>query len=438
MRVVTTPILAVFSILVAAAAPVEARGQAVVTPSTQAVLMTEMRTKAGRKFGGFYARRSGAPQWIANGTIGSAADTFIAFLDSASLDGIKTRDGEARKLRRTIEASRRSGDTKSLVATELALTKAFIRYVGDVRAGPAPRIIIADEVMKPRKPDVAATLTAATLDGSFSGYVTTMGWNSPHYTTQRRLLARAIANGEPDEMVKRIRGNRDRARLLPSAYTHHIVVDSASGRLIYYQAGKEAGRMRVVVGKAQTPTPMMAGIIRYAIFNPYWNVPVDMAQTSVAPKILAGRTLASMRMEALSDWTDRARRLDPKTIDWRAVANGATELRVRQLPGGDNAMGRVKFMFPNEQGIYLHDTPEKTLMAKENRHFSNGCIRLEDAARLSKWLFNGAPMPARSKVEQVTPLPHAVPIYLTYLTTDGSGERVTMRDDVYGLDAIAD
>ncbi len=152
------------------------------------------------------------------------------------------------------------------------------------------------------------------------------------------------------------------------------------------------------------------------------------------PKILSGRTLKSMNMEALSDWTENAHVIDPATIDWTAVAAGTQELRVRQVPGPYNSMGKVKFMFPNDLGIYLHDTPERELLAKEERHFSNGCIRLEDAPGLGQWLL-GAPLKSLSRdPEQVVQLRAPVPVYITYLTaTEGVGG-VALLGDVYGRD----
>jgi murein L,D-transpeptidase YcbB/YkuD len=124
---------------------------------------------------------------------------------------------------------------------------------------------------------------------------------------------------------------------------------------------------------------MLAGLMHYAIVNPYWNVPPDLARTKVAPGVLAKGVgfLKSMRYEVLSDWTEKATVLDPKTVDWRAVAAGRSEIRVRQLPGKGNSMGRMKFMMPNDLGIYLHDTPDRHLFADANRYFSSGCVRLE-------------------------------------------------------------
>src|SRR3546814_6023507 len=98
-----------------------------------------------------------------------------------------------------------------------------------------------------------------------------------------------------------------------------------------------------------------------------------------------------MRYEALSDWTANASVLDPANIDWSAIAQGRENVRVRQLPGRNNAMGRMKFMFPNDLGIYLHDTPDKSLFSEKERQFSSGCVRLEDAPRLAKWLFGKKP-----------------------------------------------
>lgn len=235
-----------------------------------------------------------------------------------------------------------------------------------------------------------------------------------------------------------IRLNLERARVLPGPWTRHIVVDAASARLWAYDDGKVEQTMRVVVGKASEQTPMLAGMVRYAILNPYWNVPYDLVQDRIAPKVLKGQSLHAMGYEALSDWGANATVLEPGTIDWTAVAAGRAEPRVRQLPGPDNAMGKMKFMFPNNLGIYLHDTPSRDLFTKTVRHFSSGCVRLEHAAQLGKWLF-GKPLKAQSDApEQNVALPKAVPVYLTYLTVQPTDKGITFLDDDYGRDGTAD
>src|SRR3546814_13920339 len=98
-----------------------------------------------------------------------------------------------------------------------------------------------------------------------------------------------------------------------------------------------------------------------------------------------------MRYEALSDWTANASVLDPANIEWSAIAQGRENVRVRQLPGRNNAMGRMRFMSPNALGIYLHDTPDKSLFSEKNSQFSQGCAFSELAPRLAKWRFGKTP-----------------------------------------------
>jgi murein L,D-transpeptidase YcbB/YkuD len=109
---------------------------------------------------------------------------------------------------------------------------------------------------------------------------------------------------------------------------------------------------------------------------------------------------------------------------------------MRQLPGAGNAMGKMKFMFPNEQGIYLHDTPERNLFAKADRRFSSGCVRVEDAARLAKWLFGKPLAPKAGAPEQQVNLPDPVPVYITYLTAAPEGQTIAFRSDVYNRDSL--
>lgn len=243
-------------------------------------------------------------------------------------------------------------------------------------------------------------------------------------------------NRSPQWYERMLALNMDRARLLPGPWVRHVVVDAASAQLWYYSQGQQDGVMKVVVGATESQTPMMAGMVRYATLNPYWNVPTDLVQRKLSRRVLDGASLSSLHYEALSDWSASARRLDQSEIDWQAVADGRQQLRVRQLPGGNNAMGKVKFMFPNDLGIYLHDTPSRDLLAKPARQFSNGCVRLEDAQRLGRWFFGGPLRAETDEPEQHVPLPQPVPVYLTYLTAVPTGQGVKFLPDVYGRDAI--
>ncbi len=393
-----------------------------------------IRQDVGGALKTFYAGRGFRPLWAPTGRIGRSADTLIGFLESAKLDGLKPSSYRIDDLRKAV-ANARSGDAKAVASAELKLSAAFTRYVQDQRLNAGVRMIYADRSLKPKtlRPETALRAAAA-FPKSFDGYVAGMGWMSPHYVRLRQLVARAEKDGVSEAVMARLYLNLDRARLLPSARTRHIVVDASSGRLWYYDAGQQVGTMKVVVGAQETQTPMLVGKLRWAILNPYWNVPTYLARNSIAPKVLAGRSLASLRMEALSDWSASPRKIDASTIDWPAVAAGKQELRLRELPGGANSMGRVKFMFPNDEGIYLHDTPDRALLARDDRHFSNGCIRLENAAELGRWLLQKPLAAASKRPEQVVPLPVAVPVYLTYLTAAATDTGIAFRKDVYGRD----
>jgi L,D-transpeptidase YcbB len=387
--------------------------------------------QASGRVGRFYAARSYWPLWVHGDGVGPEAQAFLKDLDTAARDGLKPGHYDPDKLRKTLDAAK-GGDPAKLAAAELALSTALADYVRDVRRTPDEAITYLDPSLEPKKLRPEQVLRVAERAPDFARYVEDMQWMSPLYAQLRTALG--SATGYTPEQLRRIRLTLDRLRVLPGPTVKHIVVDAAAAQLRYYDKGVQQGAMRVVAGTAETPTPMLAGVVRYAILNPYWNVPVDLAQKKIAPKVLKGATLKSLRYEAFADWTRDAAKLDPKSIDWKAVAAGSQEVRLRQLPGGLNAMGRVKFMFPNNEGIYLHDTPQKALMQKPDRHFSNGCVRLQDAARLGKWMLGAKFAPEGKAPEQIVPLSDPVPVYLTYLTASPGADGIRFADDVYHRD----
>ena len=201
------------------------------------------------------------------------------------------------------------------------------------------------------------------------------------------------------------------------AQGRYVLVDAASQRLFMVENGQVRDSMKVVVGKPGSQTPMLVSQIYTATLNPYWNVPVDLSQKLIAPRVLKDGLsyLAEHRYEVVSDFEDGGRPIPADSVDWQAVADGRATVYVRQLPGPGNAMGEVKFGFPNDKGIYLHDTPDKKLFEAEQRMFSNGCVRLEDARRLGRWLAGGELAAASDAPEQRVMLPRPVPVYITYL-----------------------
>ena len=250
----------------------------------------------------------------------------------------------------------------------------------------------------------------------------------------------ASLNRGAEHYERLIQVNLERARSLPAdARERYVLVDAAAARLWLYEGGKVVDSMKVIVGSNVQKTPMMAAMLRFAEVNPYWNVPPDFVQEKMAPRILAeGVTyLTDRRYQVLSDWGGNPQVIDPASIDWQAVADGREKPRIRQLPGGNNSMGGIKFMMPNEYGIYLHDTPNKALFDEKDRWISNGCVRVEDAKRLAAWLFGAMPQGKSPDVEERVDLPAPVPVYITYMTAAPARDGIVFRADPYERDPTA-
>lgn len=196
----------------------------------------------------------------------------------------------------------------------------------------------------------------------------------------------------------------------------YVLVDAASARLYMIEDGHVRDSMRVIVGKPDTPTPHLKSVINYETLNPYWHVTADLAKTLIAPQVLKeGKAYLTQRgYQVLSGWGPDAQVLPPEAVDWKAVAAGSAQVYVRQLPGPANSLGHFKFDLPNGEGIYLHDTPKKELFAQDERNLSHGCVRLEDAQRLARWLLGKDP-PAATAPEENILLPRPVPIMISYL-----------------------
>ena len=247
-------------------------------------------------------------------------------------------------------------------------------------------------------------------------------------------------NRGPEYYEQRIIINMERARRLPAPEEQrkYAVVDAGGARLSLWENGRKVDEMKVIVGKAETATPMMAAYIKYASVNPYWNVPPELVRNLIAPRVVAqgASYLTEREYEVSSDYSDDAQKLDPATVDWQAVVDGRQEVRLRRLPSPANSMGMMKFMLPNYFGIYLHDSPEKDYFTKNELWISNGCVRVEDYKRLARWLFDGnVPTGRNPKVEEEVNLPQPVPVYMTYLTVQPTASGMLFLPDPYGRDA---
>ena len=234
--------------------------------------------------------------------------------------------------------------------------------------------------------------------------------------------------------------NMERAKRLPAPeeQAKYAIVDAGSARLSLWENGKKVDQMKVVVGKAETATPMMAAYIRYASVNPYWNVPPELVKNLIGPRVAAQGIsyLTDREYQVLDSYGENARTLDASSVDWNAVVDGRQEVRLRRLPSPANSMGMMKFMLPNYFGIYLHDSPEKAHFTNNELWISNGCVRVEDYKRFASWLFGGyVPKGHDPKVEDEVNLPQPVPVYMTYLTVQPTASGVQFLADPYRRDS---
>ena len=386
--------------------------------------------------GAFYRARGGTPLWLAPGS-GAAAQQFLSLLATSQADHLNPKRYNVKGLSRALEAAR-SGDRGAVQRAEMMLSEAFVAYADDQRHDPGG-VVYVDADLKPTPPSARELLSAAAHAPSLSAYVQDMGWMNPIYGKLRAAIASRLYRSDAERRVLEL--NLERARALPAGTGRYVIVNPPAARLYMYENGQVVDSMRVVAGRPDpiAQTPMMNALIRYVALNPYWNSPADITSKRLAPTILKeGRAYFRNRgYELLSDWSDHAQVIDPMSIDWHAVAAGKIQARLRQKPGPANSMGKMKFMFPNRQGIWLHDTPEREKIDEAARLQSNGCVRLEDAPRFARWLFDGhPPRPQGAKPEQKVNLPAPVPLYITYLTAVPSGTSIVYFDDFYGKDRM--
>jgi len=389
------------------------------------------RPFAGQTIADFYAARGGAPLWLrGDGSAGVEPMILLDYLHTAGADGLDPGRYRVDMLADALRRAARGGGRESIRRADRLLSEALVAYVHDLKRDPPSGIHWVDAGLRPAPPSPRALLEAAAAAPSLEAWLAGMGWMSPIYAGLRD----ALVQGRGDPQLLRL--NLERARALPSGKGRYVLVNATAARLSMIEDGREVDSMRVVVGKPKHPTPMMAAFIRFTSLNPYWYVPPDLAAERIAPNVVKHGLsyLKANGYQLMSSWNEGAAILDPATVDWQAVAVGRTQVWLRQLPGPGNAMGKMKFMFPNAQGVYLHDTPQKELLAEASRLFSGGCVRLEDAQRLARWLY-GRPLEAAAGApEQRVDLPQPVPVYITYLTMIPQGTELATYPDVYGRD----
>ncbi|MGQ7793995.1 L,D-transpeptidase family protein [Faunimonas sp. B44] len=238
--------------------------------------------------------------------------------------------------------------------------------------------------------------------------------------------------------------NMERWRWMPRDLgSFHVFVNVPEFVARVRKDGETAFRTRVVVGTPTNQTPLFSNAIDHLVVNPYWNVPTSILSKEMLPDIQAdpGGYFSRRGYQVLARAGGQMRVVRPDTIDWTAI--DVRSLRVRQPPGEANALGRIKFMFPNEHAVYLHDTPLKKLFERDARAFSHGCVRVDnplafaDAVLVDEAEWNSDRLQKLyGGPERRINLSRSIPVHLAYFTMAVDGEGVLHRySDLYGIDA---
>ena len=252
----------------------------------------------------------------------------------------------------------------------------------------------------------------------------------------------AEMNVTAEQRVQQLELNLERARWVLDDLSEHFVLVNIAGFRVYVVRNREvAWQSRVQVGKTYRKSPVFRDELKYLVFNPTWTVPYSIATRDLLPQIKKDRGFFASRGFDLRD--RQGQLVDPGSVDWAQVAPGNFPYTLVQRPGPSNALGRVKFMFPNEHAVYLHDTPSKYLFDRADRTFSSGCIRVENPFELAEILL-GPDGWTQEKFGQVLDtgkertvfLPKPVPVLLLYWTAQANPDgTVSFFRDVYDRDA---
>lgn len=369
----------------------------------------------------YYYDRAGAPLWLASDAGREAAAKVAEILARAPIDGLAEGPALSARVKMAIASGTLFDDA--------AISLAWLKYVRALKA-PVSGVEYGDGTLMLKPPSAKDALGEALAAPSLVTHVTQVAAVNPFYATLREAALAGNAGGDPH-----VKGTLDRLRLIP-AKGKIIIVDTGSQRLMMVEDGVVADSMKVVIGKVQSPTPLIAGMIHYVTLNPYWNIPSDVVQRKIAPLVIKRGVsyLKAARYEATDKWGVTAEVIDPASVDWKAVGKGEAMAYLRQLPGANNMMGAMKFGFANRFDIFLHDTPRRALFDKARRDLSMGCVRLERAGDLARWLLGSDAAPTGDTPEQQVKLPAGIPVYTLSLTANVDAGQIVYADDIYGYD----
>jgi murein L,D-transpeptidase YcbB/YkuD len=322
------------------------------------------------------------------------------------------------------------------------MTYAYLRYAADLLGWTrSPRDVHRNWLTDAKKEDLAARLADAIAGNRIRESLEQLAPTHPQYKGLQAALAREAQ--APSGRADVIRMNMERWRWAPRDLgDRYILINVPAYMMQVMENDAPALAMRVIVGQPDNQTPLFSDEMTYIVFSPYWNIPPEILREETLPRVASDPDfLRRNNIEVVG--TSGEEEFDPSQVDWSDPA--ATKgLRFRQRPGADNALGLVKFIFPNHFNVYLHDTPGDRLFFKEKRPLSHGCIRIEDPVALARYVLRDQPDWTEPRIheamnarrEQTVKLKTTLPVHIGYWTAwvEADGKTVTYTDDPYRID----
>jgi murein L,D-transpeptidase YcbB/YkuD len=259
--------------------------------------------------------------------------------------------------------------------------------------------------------------------------------------TQRAL------NATIDEKIERVLLNIDRIKWLPRHENErYLIVNLPEFMLHYIEDNKVKKQIRVIIGDKKHPTPIFSQEISYVVLNPYWKIPEGITKREIIPSVIKNRNyLRKQGLVIRRTWSERSKIINPHNIYWEQYlwAGMKFPYRIMQPPGPKNALGKIKFKFPNQFAVYLHDTPTRHLFKKDIRAFSHGCVRIAEPHSLLETVASFNENINMKKADKILKgkrkvqynIKNKLPIYLVYLTAGMNEEnQLEFRNDIYRYD----
>jgi murein L,D-transpeptidase YcbB/YkuD len=396
----------------------------------------------------FYASRQHIPVWVDGLETTAQWKDLVQQLEYSTVHGLDP----ARYGVDEFEALREQSQTKlsgtrfpaeRVPELDLKMTYAYLTYAADLLGWTrSPRAVHANWLTDSKKEDLAARLSEAVSNNRIRASLEELAPTHPQYKGLQAALAQeqTTAGGRADL----IRMNMERWRWAPRDLgERYILVNVPAYILQVMEHDRPVLSMRVVVGDPEHQTPLFSDEMTHVVFSPYWNIPANILREETLPRLAGDPGFLQRNNIEVVGTGGEAEDIDPGSIDW-SDESITRNLRFRQRPGVDNALGLVKFIFPNHFSIYLHDTPADQLFFKEKRALSHGCIRIEDPIAMAKYVMRDQPEWTETRItaamnagrEHGVRLKSPIPVHIGYWTAwvEPDGKTVTYTDDPYRID----